>query len=123
MDKMLCVDANIMEAIQPLIRQKKRTWIDKLKDKVHEKAMKELQNKLPPPPPPPAPPAPGPPPAPQPAPAPPPPPPQPNSGFDFTCVDPKFECKGLACSYCTDVDINPSSTGPTDNSHNCVPAF
>ncbi|KIH42413.1 hypothetical protein ANCDUO_27602 [Ancylostoma duodenale] len=60
-------------------------------------------------------------------PAPPPPRPIPanplKGGIDFTCVAPQFRCEGLACSYCTDVDINPSSTGPTDKFYNCLPGF
>ncbi|EYC22605.1 hypothetical protein Y032_0017g3453 [Ancylostoma ceylanicum] len=100
MDKMLCIDANIVEAIQPLIRQKRKSFFKRLRDKIRGKK----KHHDPPPPPPP------------------PPPPKPT-GFDFTCVDPKFECQGLACSYCTDVDVNPSSAGPTDNFHNCVPGF
>ncbi|RCN32575.1 hypothetical protein ANCCAN_21615 [Ancylostoma caninum] len=46
-----------------------------------------------------------------------------KGGIDFTCVAPQFRCEGLACTYCTDVDINPSSTGPTDKFHNCLPGF
>ncbi|KIH47527.1 hypothetical protein ANCDUO_22411 [Ancylostoma duodenale] len=102
MDKMLCIDANILEAVQPLIRQKRKSFFKRIKDKLRGKKKHEQ-------------------------PAPPPTTPKPanplKGGIDFTCVAPQFKCEGLACSYCTDVDINPSSTGPTDKFHNCLPGF
>ncbi|KAL6725686.1 hypothetical protein Aduo_007722 [Ancylostoma duodenale] len=102
MDKMLCIDANILEAVQPLIREKRRSFFKRMWDKIRGKKKHEQ-------------------------PAPPPTTPEPanplKGGIDFTCVAPEFKCEGLACSYCTDVDINPSSTGPADKFHNCLPGF
>ncbi|KAK6010174.1 hypothetical protein OSTOST_24812 [Ostertagia ostertagi] len=47
-----------------------------------------------------------------------------SSDIDVTCLNPVAKCKGLACSYCTDIDINPvSSSVPGDEFHNCIPKF
>ncbi|KAL6739906.1 hypothetical protein Aduo_013304 [Ancylostoma duodenale] len=44
-------------------------------------------------------------------------------GIDFTCVSPKFDCKGTSCSVCSDLDINPASEGSDDKFHNCLPTL
>ncbi|EYC08969.1 hypothetical protein Y032_0063g3460 [Ancylostoma ceylanicum] len=46
-----------------------------------------------------------------------------TKGIDFTCVSPKFSCKGNSCSVCSDIDINPASEGSGDKFHNCLPTF
>ncbi|KAL6725689.1 hypothetical protein Aduo_007725 [Ancylostoma duodenale] len=79
MDKMLCVDANILGPI-PLIREKRKSFY----------GLQPVPTLL-------------------------------EDGIDFTCVAPQFKCKGLACRWCTDVDIHPSSMGSSDDFHNCLP--
>ncbi|EYC22584.1 hypothetical protein Y032_0017g3440 [Ancylostoma ceylanicum] len=37
MDKMLCIDANILEAVQPLIRQKRRSFFKRIYDKMQSR--------------------------------------------------------------------------------------
>uniref|UniRef100_A0A7I4YTL5 BPI1 domain-containing protein n=1 Tax=Haemonchus contortus TaxID=6289 RepID=A0A7I4YTL5_HAECO len=47
-----------------------------------------------------------------------------SSDLDVTCVNPVAKCEGLACSYCTDVDVNPLPPGAIkDEFHNCIPGF
>nr|CDJ81130.1 unnamed protein product [Haemonchus contortus] len=47
-----------------------------------------------------------------------------GSDLDVTCVNPVAKCEGLACSYCTDVDINPLPPNVIgDKFHNCIPGF
>ncbi|ETN87059.1 hypothetical protein NECAME_01216 [Necator americanus] len=46
-----------------------------------------------------------------------------TTGIEFTCVAPKFSCKGVSCSLCTDIDINPAAVNSTDKFHNCMPSF
>ncbi|PIO74003.1 hypothetical protein TELCIR_04000 [Teladorsagia circumcincta] len=47
-----------------------------------------------------------------------------SSNIDVTCLNPVAECEGLACSFCTDIDINPASPSvPGDIFHNCIPKF
>ncbi|VDO09979.1 unnamed protein product [Haemonchus placei] len=47
-----------------------------------------------------------------------------GSGLDVTCVNPMAKCKGLKCSYCTDIDIIPVPPNAIrDEFHNCIPGF
>ncbi|KHJ82020.1 hypothetical protein OESDEN_18289 [Oesophagostomum dentatum] len=40
--------------------------------------------------------------------------------FSLSCVAPQFVCKGVSCSFCTDLDINPASGGSDDTLRQCL---
>ncbi|CAJ0589189.1 unnamed protein product [Cylicocyclus nassatus] len=107
-DKMICIDASILDALEILNRSKRglRSKLKGLTDKILGRHHQSESDSDPNPPAPPAPPSP------------------PIKNLDFTCVEPTFTCGFLSCTYCTDVDVNPSSsTSTNDTFQNCYPQF
>ncbi|KHJ89693.1 hypothetical protein OESDEN_10476 [Oesophagostomum dentatum] len=102
---MICIDASILDALQLLNRKKRGLGkkLRKLRDKIFGR---KRGGSNPPPPPPPTSPT-----------------PHPARGIEFSCEDPVFNCEGFSCSYCTDVDVNPSTTSVKDKFQNCFPQF
>ncbi|EYB88381.1 hypothetical protein Y032_0248g89 [Ancylostoma ceylanicum] len=43
------------------------------------------------------------------------------NGFDFTCVNPKFNCEGSSCSLCADIDFDLALMSSADKFYNCLP--